>query len=303
MKTCPSCGTQYTDETLRFCLQDGTPLTAVAGGDPEMSLPGGEEETVARARPIPNHAGASVEPAWRPGKEVDRVSPSPVLPKRPRSTLAVASLAAALVLLVLLLGGAVGLWLYFRDPDGEAARNTGNSTAGQNKGSAANSNVNRNAARQPTAANRSNANANANANLQQPSPEPPAVDKSEASREVSEMISAWEADSEQADLDSLIGRYADSVEYYQRSGASPRFIRADKQRGYQTYSSLSFDISNVDIAVGDKGDTATAVFDKEWVFEGSRRSTGKVQQQLRFRRISGEWRITGERDLKVYYSN
>lgn len=26
MKTCPSCGTSYTDNTLIFCLQDGTPL-------------------------------------------------------------------------------------------------------------------------------------------------------------------------------------------------------------------------------------------------------------------------------------
>jgi len=66
---------------------------------------------------------------------------------------------------------------------------------------------------------------------------------------------------------------------------------------------LAFDISNVDISIGDSGETATAVFDKEWVFEGPRRSTGKVQQLLQFRRIGGAWRITGERDLRVYYTN
>ena len=27
MKQCPTCGTNYADDTLRFCLEDGTPLT------------------------------------------------------------------------------------------------------------------------------------------------------------------------------------------------------------------------------------------------------------------------------------
>src|SRR5215211_2144455 len=26
MKQCPTCGTNYADDTLRFCLEDGTPL-------------------------------------------------------------------------------------------------------------------------------------------------------------------------------------------------------------------------------------------------------------------------------------
>ena len=151
----------------------------------------------------------------------------------------------------------------------------------------------------PTAAN----NSNRNANLPAPSPTSPAVDKSRASGEISEAITGWIGESEQGDLDSLIGRYANSVDYYQRKGANPGFVRADKQRAFRIYDSLSFDISNVDISVGDSGDTATAVFDKEWVFDGPRRSTGKVQQQLQFRRINGEWRITGERDLRVYYTN
>lgn len=35
MKNCPSCGTQYSDDSLQFCLQDGTPL-AQAYFEPEQ---------------------------------------------------------------------------------------------------------------------------------------------------------------------------------------------------------------------------------------------------------------------------
>ena len=50
------------------------------------------------------------------------------------------------------------------------------------------------------------------------------------------------------------------------------------------------------------GESATAVFDKEWVFEGAGKyNAGKVQTQLQLRKFGGDWRITGERDLKVYY--
>src|SRR5687767_13946363 len=299
MKTCPSCRTQYTDDTLRFCLQDGTPLIAAQDADePNVSQTGQEEETAVRARRHPRDADAPVDTAWKSESRVDRVSPT-VPPKRRASTLAIASLAAAIVLLFLAIAGAVGLWLYFRPLDGEIAKNTDNGRGDQN--SRINSNLNRNSAAQPTptAAN----NSNGNANLPARSPTPPAVDKTQASSEISEAITGWIGESEQGDLDSLIGRYANSVDYYQRKGAGPGFIRADKQRAFRTYDSLSFDISNVDISVGDSGETATAIFDKEWVFDGPSRSTGKVQQQLQFRRINGEWRITGERDLRVYYTN
>ena len=39
MKLCPTCGTNYSDETLRFCLEDGTPLVD-AGEQPTVIRPG-----------------------------------------------------------------------------------------------------------------------------------------------------------------------------------------------------------------------------------------------------------------------
>ena len=51
MKTCPTCRSTYTDETLRFCLQDGTELIGSnSGTSPTQVLP--EMETVVRRDPI-----------------------------------------------------------------------------------------------------------------------------------------------------------------------------------------------------------------------------------------------------------
>ncbi len=37
MKHCPNCQTTYTDNTLRFCLKDGTPLSDVS--DTSVAMP------------------------------------------------------------------------------------------------------------------------------------------------------------------------------------------------------------------------------------------------------------------------
>lgn len=51
MKKCPKCGTQYSDVTLSYCLQDGTPLVPVPGADhPTVVM--GETETFVPPRDI-----------------------------------------------------------------------------------------------------------------------------------------------------------------------------------------------------------------------------------------------------------
>ena len=59
-------------------------------------------------------------------------------------------------------------------------------------------------------------------------------------------------------------------------------------------------IDNVRVTLDETGAGAQVVLDKSWKFEGERCSKGKVQQQLRLAGIDGRWRITSERDLKVY---
>jgi hypothetical protein len=96
--------------------------------------------------------------------------------------------------------------------------------------------------------------------------------------------------------------YADGNDYYKTRGASREFVRNDKQRAFSMFSSININISNMSVTANADGTRATAVFDKEWVFVGARRSAGKVLSQIQFRRIDGNWLITGEKDLKVYYT-
>ena len=49
MRQCPTCGTTYTDETLRFCLSDGAPLNDISGEQATVVRPRDEssEKTIA----------------------------------------------------------------------------------------------------------------------------------------------------------------------------------------------------------------------------------------------------------------
>ena len=49
MRQCPTCGTTYTDETLRFCLSDGAPLNDISGEQATVIRPRDEssEKTIA----------------------------------------------------------------------------------------------------------------------------------------------------------------------------------------------------------------------------------------------------------------
>lgn len=131
--------------------------------------------------------------------------------------------------------------------------------------------------------------------------QPPVVPDDGASRtEVSQRVYAWKSSLESDDLDGLMSNYASTVDYYRNRGSSVGAVRADKARAFARYSSKRVNISNMDVTVN--GDTATATFDKEWNFSGNGTSSGKVRSQYTYRRINGRWLITGERDVRVYYT-
>ena len=288
MKTCPNCHTQYTDDTLRFCLQDGTPLDAArVTAQPTVSLSGQETETVVRA---------NVE---APDSEITQFNGTTNISSHPpeagsgsKTSLVVAATATAMLLLFGIVG--IGAWLYLRGND-DVAKNT---KANQNVSALPNMNSNAKVAATPTASPTVVSNKNAT------TPDPTTqIDKQHASREITQQINDWKSLAESGDLDEYMHHYAETVDYYRKSRASNDFVRKDKQRAFTMFDSISFTVSNMDVSIDDSGVRATAAFDKEWVFEGDHNSTGKVRQQLQFRKINGEWLITGERDVKVYYTN
>jgi ketosteroid isomerase-like protein len=121
--------------------------------------------------------------------------------------------------------------------------------------------------------------------------------------ELNGTIRSWISAGESRDIDSTMRFYADIVDYYRKPGSTKNFVQSDKQRYYDKFQTASVTISDLIIMPSADGNSAEALFDKTWVYDGNSRFSGKVRDQLKFRKSDGKWLITGERDLKVYYLN
>lgn len=296
MKICPNCHTQYTDDTLRFCLQDGAQL---AQGLPPERLIGadGEVPTVYRkGGPKPYSA---VDDSTE--SQITRVSGQKSSASSSNKLLAV--LVAALLAVLFLGVMGIAAWLFLKDWQSEPAAN--NSPArNQNR-----ENIDISAANKtptPTVSPIKPVNVNIANPVDLPRPIPTSQpndgrDTNGDREEVARRIGEWRSATESRSLDSLMNNYAGTVDYYNKRQASAGAVRSDKQRAFAIYNSIRMDISDLTVSTDPSGESATAVFDKAWVFDGPRRSTGKVRSQLNLRRIGGRWLITGERDLKIYY--
>lgn len=301
MKTCPACKTQYSDDTLSFCLQDGTPLVAGFASDtPTVVL--GETETVAARKGdhINVPVGESGSNAWQQS-QVTHVAT--MRPERQGSNtpIAVAATAVGMLLLVGVVG--IAAWIYFRNsgqPPVQNSNNTANIPGGElNNGTFPTPQMSPFAT--PSSTTRPPATPLTNGTVN--TLPPPTTGNDEQSRgEVSQRVYDWKSMLESRNFNAYMGNYADTVDYYRRQNASIGTVRADKARAFSLYSSMRVNVSNMNVSVGPTGETATAVFDKEWAFSGRDTSSGKVRSQLTFRKFGGRWLITGERDLKVYYT-
>ncbi len=83
MKKCPSCSRTYTDDTLSYCLDDGTPLQSAAitqppGFDPNATLQfNAVRETTPQPAPSPYGHGPGPSPGSQPFTPTPSWSPSP----------------------------------------------------------------------------------------------------------------------------------------------------------------------------------------------------------------------------------
>lgn len=305
MKYCPNCQTRYTDHTLRFCLQDGAPLIEEvdAGAPPTVQF--GETETLVAPHAVeplrfdlPETAGEQ--------NQVPPFSPPPTAAPTKKSKILPLVLLTALGTLLLLGAGGVAAWFYLKNSRADVVKNTASNANAKSPDSnvKTNSNVKHSTApidlpKNENAANVSNSTDSAPpVDLKPVSP----IDREQIKEEVAERVDYWRALTESRDIDDYMKYYADTVDYYNQRGASAATVRADKQRAFREFDSIGLDISNLTVTPDASGERATAVFDKEWVFDGDQKSSsGKVKSELQMRKINGEWLITSERDLKVYY--
>ncbi|MBX7055128.1 MAG: hypothetical protein K1X36_09250 [Pyrinomonadaceae bacterium] len=303
MKSCPKCGNRYSDDTLIYCLQDGTSLVFDMGVDVPTVVLGETESIVSRTSgdrfqiPI-----VDSNPQQYRQSQVTRFSTP-----QTKSGGSKVFMAVALTIVVMLVAFSVvgiGVFMFLRNARSEPNTNVNiaeNVPPGSNE---SNYNSPLTASPSPTVASSlpSTTKPVPTSTIEVP-PLPTTTDNLEQSRnEVAQRIYGWRSMLESRDLSGYMGNYADTVDYYRRKNASIGEVRADKARAFTLYNSMRTNISNMTVSVNASGQTAVAVFDKEWNFNGRDISTGKVRSQLTLRKINGRWLITSERDLKVYYT-
>jgi hypothetical protein len=298
MKQCPTCQSQYTDDSLQFCLQDGSPLGFVGDSQEGKTIAFGEQETVvAGNRPSGqiNQPHLTNPTDWNPNQYQSSAGVSAEPPGKSNMTMAV--IVTVFVMLLIFSGIGIGAWLFLRGatPDDKGnlfiTKSTPYPETQPTRATTANANT---SIKTAPAATPLTSSSNNNANT--------TVDADRIRSEVTARLDSWKSASEAFNLDAHMSHYAPTVDYYNRKGASASVVRADKQRAYTTFETIQLTLSNITVTPDASGETATAVFDKEWNFGGARTSSGKVQQAIKLRKIDGQWLITGERDLKVYYT-
>jgi hypothetical protein len=292
MKICPTCQNRYTDDTLKFCLQDGTPLIIENEETSAPTVVINEPETVVKPRSS-NQSQFDLQNQTQTGYETNQDF---VQPEESSNIFKIVSLTV-LTMLVILGGIGAGAWLYFNNQK-QIAQNT-------------NTSKNTKVISKPTPDTNKTENAanNSNDNYETPTPTPtptpektPEINPEQVKKEVTKTINSWNDLAEKRNLNDYMNYYADTLDYYTKRGVSRNFVRDDKSKAFRIYDDIDITISNVSITPDKDG--ATAVFDKEWVFDGEEKySEGKVQSQLKLKRFGDNWKIVSERDLKTYYVN
>lgn len=111
MKICPACKTQYSDDTLQFCLQDGTPLTWREEPEtPTVVL--AETETVAaqRGQRMNIPVGDPNSPAWQ-ASQMTHVATAMPEKKGSKTMIAVALILVGMFVLFVIVGlAAIIFW-------------------------------------------------------------------------------------------------------------------------------------------------------------------------------------------------
>jgi hypothetical protein len=130
MKLCPACQRTYRDDTLSYCLEDGTALLSDAGPDSDKTLALNRSEGGREAQPteVLDPALAPTLPSRKPSTPVRREAPPAgdepqrlaPLTRKKRSTAQVAALTVVATVLLLGLSG-LGVWLLLKDKKGGEA--------------------------------------------------------------------------------------------------------------------------------------------------------------------------------------
>ena len=120
--------------------------------------------------------------------------------------------------------------------------------------------------------------------------------------EIGAVLNQWVESTRTRDAVAQAECYAPRVNvYFGRTNVSREQVKQDKRRLFESVGTVhQFDLGNVQIRRADPH-TAVALFDKTWEFGDRSKFAGAERGQLTFRKLDGDWKIVGERELKVYW--
>lgn len=287
MKRCPSCQSQYTDPTLSFCLHDGTPLVD-ASMSSEQTFVLGEQETIVSLR-NPNPQPASPYP---PNNFTNPLTQNAFPQASPPSKSFFPVILILLLLFLVISVAAIGFFIYLQ----KGASLANSNLLPTNNNTSDNSSVISNVNTPVNSGKKSDTNKKTDVQITP-------IDKEKIKEEVSDRLENWKSDAELLNLDSYMSNYAETVDYYNKSGASRDFVRRDKAKAFSKYDSIEINLSNLIVKPAPDGQSATVILDKEWSFSNldGETSSGKVRQQISLKKFGDKWLITGEKDLQVYF--
>ena len=288
MKCCPKCSSQYSDPTLSFCLQDGTPLVAQKQSSVDtvsFSLNPLTSEKIFPTQELPAAPQFQTEAC-----RTHEFAPQPVvMPRRKsRAGLIAASILIPLFLIVAVIGTAGLVFVETREHQAEEKKAIEVSderieTTKATDTSANDPGIDPNRSVKPDSAETVPANIEA------------------VRKEITEIVNAWKDAAESRKASEYSAMYGEKVDYFDKQGVAQSEVRAEIQKIFDEYNEIDLEITNLEVAVDAAGDAATAVFDKEWSYEAKPKLTeGKAHTKLHFRKVGTAWKIVAEEYLKIY---
>jgi ketosteroid isomerase-like protein len=114
------------------------------------------------------------------------------------------------------------------------------------------------------------------------------------------LVDRWAAAFRARDLNDHMSFYAPTVDrFFLKRNVSADQVRQTKEQALSAAGNIEqYKIENVQTKM-ESPTRATVTFDKTYSFTGS--TSGKVLGVLYLRKTNDEWRIVGERDLRVYW--
>ncbi len=263
VKICPQCNSAYTDESLQFCLSDGTPLVGSnLNSDSWHSAETIYDPNIVIQKNSVHQTSPNSQSLTNSSVQID--SENFQTPKKSNNLLMFAGLAVLLFGTIL-----TSYWMFFREV--QTPKNLVQTPPTEKKKPIV----------QLSNEQQAQINKEITALLE-------IWNTSNEQRKIDDHIKCY------ADTLDI---------YYKESGKDKNHVKADRIRAYDRYDTIDLQIDNLKIMPESETLANAVLDKTWTFKNPKKISTGSVQQQLDFIKKDGKWFIIGEQDLKVYFIN